>query len=321
MSRWRSRWRLMRLLLLAALAALPLPAGAAYPEQDITLVIPSVVGGGFDSIARALMPAMERHLPAHVNLIPQNVPTLGGGRSASIVYRAKPDGYTIGLFNIPGMLVVQQQGEVSYDLTKISWIGSMGHDVYGIGVSSKSSVKSLAELRALGKPVRFTAAGPASTAYSATLIAAEMLGIKVEMIAGYKGSIEYVQAVVNGEGDAVVSVMPTLIRLQHEGKMRLLATLEEHSPQPGVPDATTLRLPDLAKITLQRLLGGPPGLPADIVNTLADALAKAMQDPEVVAWARQSEIPLAITTPAQAARVLHEQIDFFERWKKYLKPS
>jgi hypothetical protein len=32
----------MRLLLLAALAALPLPAAAAYPEQDITLVIPSV---------------------------------------------------------------------------------------------------------------------------------------------------------------------------------------------------------------------------------------------------------------------------------------
>ena len=61
--------------------------------------------------------------------------------------------------------------------------------------------------------------------------------------------------------------------------------------------------------------------PADVVKTLADALTKALQDPEVVAWARQADIPLPIVTPAQADRVLHEQIDFFERWKKYLKPS
>src|SRR5690242_16292636 len=121
MSRWRSRWRFLRLLPLAACFALAQPAAAAYPEQDITLIIPSVVGGGFDTIARALMPAFERALPNRVSIVPQNVPTLGGGRSASIVYRAKPDGYTIGLFNVPGMLVVQQQGDVSYDLTKITW--------------------------------------------------------------------------------------------------------------------------------------------------------------------------------------------------------
>jgi tripartite-type tricarboxylate transporter receptor subunit TctC len=321
MSGGRSCRRLLLLLPLAAFAAFPLPAAAAYPEQDITLVIPSVAGGGFDSYARAIAPAMERYLPTRVSIIPQNVPTLGGGRSASMVYRAKPDGYVIGMFNVPGMLVVQQQGEVSYDLTKVAWIGSMGHDVYGIGVSSKSPMKSLADLKSFGKPVRFTAAGPASTAYSATLIAAELLGVKTEMIAGYKGSIEYVQAVVNGEGDAVVAVMPTLTRLQREGKMRVLASLEERSSLPGLPDATTLRLPDLAKITLERLVGGPPGLPPAIVKILADALEKAMKDPEVVQWARRSDVPLASETPAQAERVLHEQIDFFERWKKFLKPG
>ena len=321
MSGWRPCRRLLLLLLLAVLAAVARPAAAAYPEQDITLVIPSVAGGGFDAYARAITPAMERYLPNHVNIIPQNVPTLGGGRSASIVYRAKPDGYTIGMFNIPGMLVVQQQGEVSYDLTKIAWIGSMGHDVYGIGVSARSPLKSVAELRASAKPVRFTAAGPASTAYSATYIAAELLGIKVEMISGYKGSSEYVQAVINGEGDAVVTVLPTLARLQHEGRMRVLASFEERSSLPGVPDATTLRQPELAKITLERLIGGPPGLPSDIVKVLADALQKALKDPEVVAWARKFEVPLLIETPAEATRVLHEQVDFFERWKKFLKPG
>src|SRR5581483_10620298 len=144
---------------------------------------------------------------------------------------------------------------------------------------------------------------------------------KAEMIAGYKGSIEYVQAVVNGEGDAVVAVLPTLVRLQREGKMRIIASLAERSPVAGIPDAATLRLPDLAKITLERLVGGPPGLPPAIVETLAGALTKAMKDPDVVAWAREADVPLAAETPAEATRVLHEQIDFFERWKKYLKPG
>ena len=166
MSVWRFRWQLLLRLSLAAtaIAAFSPAARAAYPEQDITLVIPSVVGGGFDTYARAIIPAMMRNLPNRAAIIPQNVPTLGGGRSASIVYRAKPDGYTIGMFNIPGMLVVQQQGEVSYDLTKIAWIGSMGHDVYGLGVSAKSPFKSVADLKSAAKPIRFTAAGPASTA-------------------------------------------------------------------------------------------------------------------------------------------------------------
>jgi len=62
-------------------------------------------------------------------------------------------------------------------------------------------------------------------------------------------------------------------------------------------------------------------MPTGIVKILADALDKAMKDPEVVQWARRSDVPLASETPAQAERVLHEQIDFFERWKKFLKPG
>jgi tripartite-type tricarboxylate transporter receptor subunit TctC len=325
MSGWRSPWR--KLLIIAIGAVLTLfggpyrPAIASYPEQDITIVIPSVVGGGFDSYARAITPVMMRYLPNKVNIVPQNVPTLGGGRGASIVYRAKPDGYTIGMFNSPGMLVVQQQGEVSYDLTKISWIGSMGRDVYGIAAGAKSGFKSIADLKAATRSVRFTGAGSASTAYSATLIAAELLGLKPEMISGYKGSGEYIQAVVNGEGDAVVAVLPTLVRLQREGKLRVLATLEQHSSLPGIPDATLLKQPELAKITLERLLGGPPGTEPSIIKILGDALDKALRDPELIEWARHSDVPIAIETPAQTERVLHEQIDFFERWKKYLKPG
>jgi tripartite-type tricarboxylate transporter receptor subunit TctC len=90
---------------------------------------------------------------------------------------------------------------------------------------------------------------------------------------------------------------------------------------PGIPDATVLKQPELGKITLERLVGGPPGMDAAITRILATALDKALRDPEVVEWAHKAEVPIVNETPAEAERVLHEQIDFFERWKKYLKPG
>jgi tripartite-type tricarboxylate transporter receptor subunit TctC len=103
--------------------------------------------------------------------------------------------------------------------------------------------------------------------------------------------------------------------------MRALASLEAHSSIAGVPDATVLKQPDLARITLERLLGAPPGTDPSIIAILAGALDKALRDPEVVDWARKSNVPITIETPDQTAQVLHEQVEFFDRWKKYLKPG
>ncbi|HXQ51122.1 MAG TPA: tripartite tricarboxylate transporter substrate-binding protein [Stellaceae bacterium] len=295
----------------------------AFPEKDITFIIPYSAGGGFDNYVRAIAPAMEKYLPHKVNVIPTNVAAGGGTRGTNQLYRAKPDGFTIAIFNIPGMFVLQERGGAEYDLAKVTWLGSIGRDHYGIGVGASSPLKSVADLKALSatRPVKFTTTGPEATAYAATLIATDLLGIKSQLIGGYKGSNDYVVAAIRGDGDAVITALPLLRRMQAGGELRILADFEPHSTVPGAADAASLGQPELAEIVLERLIGAPPGLPPDIAAVLSDALAKAVADPATVAWGKASDSELAWAPPERAARILAEQAAFFQKWKKYLAPG
>src|SRR5579871_4003867 len=222
-------------------------AAAAFPAKPINFIIPYAPGGGFDVYVRLIGPVMENHLPNKVSIVPVNIAAGGGSRGVAQLYRSKPDGYTIGILNIPGMFILQQQqGTGAYDLSKFSWIGTMGEgERYAISVGAKSPLKSFADLKALSakRPVKFSVTGPEGTAYAATMIGTQLLGIRTQLISGYKGSVDYVVAAIRGDSDAVIAAIPTTMRFARGGQVRVLASFETHSSIPGIPDATTLGQP------------------------------------------------------------------------------
>lgn len=307
---------------LGVLAAAPAMA-ADFPAKNIEFVIPVSPGGGFDTYVRAVSPIMEKHLPQSVNVVPTNIPAAGGARGAAQVFRAKPDGYTIGIFNIPGILVPQLRGDssVQYDLTKLTWLGSFGADEYGVGVPTASTYKTVADLKALGRPIKFTASGPSSTAYSTTMIATDMLGIPREMISGYKGSNDYVLAVIRGDGDAVIGPLPLLKKFAESGELRIIGTFEEKSSVPGAQNASEMGRPELAKLSLQRLVAGPPDLPTDIAKTLSDSLVASMNDPDMVKWSKESGIDIEPGDAGAAKNSIQAQFDFYKQYTQYLGPA
>ena len=158
---------------------------------------------------------MEKYLPNKVNVVPLNVPAGGGAKGVSQLYRARPDGYTVGILNIPGLFILQARGG-GYDLNKFTWLAGLGRDPYALAVPWNSPIKSVADLQALSatRPVKFTTTGPDGTAYGVTMIATELLGIRLQLITGYKGSSEYVAAAVRGDGDAVITNLPLLASLR-----------------------------------------------------------------------------------------------------------
>src|SRR5580692_8964220 len=96
-------------------------AAAAFPNKNIQFVIPYAPGGGFDVYVRVIAPVMEKYLPNKVTIVPINVAAGAGSRGVTQLYRSKPDGYTVGILNIPGMFILQQQqGAGAYDLSKFS---------------------------------------------------------------------------------------------------------------------------------------------------------------------------------------------------------
>jgi tripartite-type tricarboxylate transporter receptor subunit TctC len=295
---------------------------AGFPERDITFIIPNQVGGGFDAYVRAIAPAMEKYLPNKVNIVPLNVPAGGGAKGVSQLYRARPDGYTIGILNIPGLFILQARGG-GYDLNKFTWLAGLGRDPYALAVPWNSPIKSVADLQALSKtrPVKFTTTGPDGTAYGVTMIATELLGIKLQLITGYKGSSEYVAAAVRGDGDAVITNLPILERFEAGQSLRLLASFTTDGTRPDVPNATALGLPQLADISVERMVAAPPNLPADIKKILVEALDKAVNDPAVAALSEKSGMGLALQSPDEVAADVHAQANFFDKWRKYLVPN
>jgi tripartite-type tricarboxylate transporter receptor subunit TctC len=306
-----------------ALSAAPAPAGAAgFPEHDITFIIPNQVGGGFDAYVRAISPAMEKYLPNKVNVVPLNVPAGGGAKGVSQLYRARPDGYTIGILNIPGLFILQERGG-GYDLNRFTWLAGLGKDPYGLAVPWNSPIKSVADLQALSKtrPVKFTTTGPDGTAYGVTLIATELLGIRLQLITGYRGSSEYVAAAVRGDGDAVITNLPLLARFEASKSLRLIATFTTGGARHEIPDAAALGEPQLADLLVERMVGAPPNLPPDIKKVLVEAIDKAVNDPTVVSLTEAAGIGLALQSPDEVAADVHSQANFFTKWKKYLAPN
>jgi len=299
------------------------PAGAAgFPERDITFIIPNQVGGGFDAYVRAISPALEKYLPNKVNVLPLNIPAGGGAKGVSQLYRARPDGYTIGILNIPGLFILQERGG-GYDLNKFTWLAGLGRDSYGLAVAWNSPVKTVDDLRALSKtrPVKFTATGPDGTAYGVTLIASELLGIKIQLITGYKGSSEYVAAAVRGDGDAVITNLPILSRFEASQSLRIIATFTTDGTRPDLPNATALGEPQLGDLTVERMVAAPPNLPAETKKILVDSLDKAINDPAVVSMSEKTGMGLKLQLPDEVAADIRSQSSFFTKWRKYLLPN
>src|SRR5215510_1971459 len=310
----------------AVLAARSVRAAAAnYPAKNIQFVIPYAPGGGFDIYVRLVIPVMEKYLPRKVSIVPLNVASGGGSRGVSQAYRARPDGYTITILNIPGMFILQdQQGTAAYDLDRFTWIGAMGEgEKYFISVGANSPLKTFDDLKRLSaqRPIKLSVTGPEGTAYMASVVGAQLMGLRRQLITGYRGSADYVVAAVRGDSDAVVAALPTTMRFRRGGQLRPLASFETKSSIPGLPDATSLGKPELDLIRVERLVAAPPGTPPAAINILSAAVAPALMDPVVTKWAAENDVVMKPHTPQEAIATLNEQRAFYEKWKPTLRPS
>lgn len=263
--------------LAVTLGALALSTGAAlaeWPEKPITFVVPYSPGGGFDAYARAVAPGMEEILGTEVVI--ENIPGAGGQQGANTVYRADPDGYTIGIFNVPGLTVPQLLDQSSgYDLTKISWIGNIATSKYAMAVQADSEFQTLDDLCGMGKPFKHSDTGPASTSSVTALIAMSLIDCPITNVTGYKGSSDTIIGLMRGEVDATIKPLAGLQKYVDSGDLRFLMTFEDERSLPDVPTSTELGYPDFAKFDLRRIVGAPPGLPDDIRDKLSEALLAA----------------------------------------------
>lgn len=313
--------RLFAAALACAAASLSGAVPAAdFPQKNIEFIIPFGPGGGFDRTVRAIAPFMEKQYGGKISVLPRNVPGAGGKKGMATLYRAKPDGYTISIANIPGAAIPALTGEkVEYDIDKLTWIARLATEEYVLAVATKSPIRSIADLRKLGRPVKMPSTDFGSTAYAGMAIFGEMLKFPIQHLTGYKGTNDYIVAVVRGDGDATTGPVSTMQKFIESGDMRGLFTTEEKSTVKGVQTIAELGHPELTGLGVDRFVVGPPGLPAEITRALSDAMAKAVKDPELQAIAEKSNQPFSFLAADKAKANADRSLALYGKYKEAIQ--
>lgn len=294
-------------------------AGAAFPEKDITFIIPYGPGGGFDTYVRKVSPVLAKHLGGKVNVIPKNVAGAGGRKALNVLYRAKPDGYNIAVFNMPGMLLDKILGKkTAYDIENFTWLGRIAQSKYVLSVGKKSPYQDIKALQK-AKGLKYAVTSTASGSYVAGKIMAKAMDMDVKFLTGYKGSAKISLSMVRGDTHLSLFNTRSYAKWAKGGDIKAVMSLEPKSPFPGVPTARELGYPKLEALTIERVVGTTPGVSKDIQKTLSDALHKTLNDPEIQAWHKKTGRPIDPLKAEETEKLLADRAKFLEGYKDILK--
>jgi tripartite-type tricarboxylate transporter receptor subunit TctC len=289
-----------------------------FPSKDITFVIPVTPGGGFDTYSRIFAQHLPKHLPNKVNVIVKNVP--GGEWNIGIgeINRAKPDGHTIGIFNIPGNVINQIMGTAEFDLTKMTWIGKMSEVVYIGAASQKSGIKTFDDLINSKKKLKVGVVGLGSSAGLGSLLAFEQLGLKADYIT-HEGSTEAIMAAVRGDVDYVQYPYPTMKKFIIDSDQ--LTPIITYNPKrygelKDIPTIVEKGKPEILDVVkMDYLIGGTPGIPDDVTKILRDAFQATMKDPEFVAGMEKAKQPVIPDSAEESLKIVESSLKIFAKYK------
>ncbi len=275
-----------------------------YKGKAVNLIVPFSPGGGFDQYPRLAQPALEAAMPGTAVVV-QNVTGAGGIVGSNQIYRATPDGLTIGIGNIGGLAFAAATGAegVQYDLGKYTWFGRVYAEPRAVVVNSKGNLKTVADLKKLGRTVLAGATGVGSDDYYVTLLLMKGLGIPVKMATGYTSQPEVNLGVLRGEIDMAVSSLGGVRSSVDGGDLTIMlfvadAPVKDFEKVALAKDqgltGENLTLVDSAYrvLELERSFIGPPGIPADRVDFLRAAFNKVFTDPATLEILTKAKRPV-----------------------------
>jgi tripartite-type tricarboxylate transporter receptor subunit TctC len=255
-----------------------------YPAQPIQVLVANGPGSASDVGTRVVLSKMALSLGQPAVII--NRPGAGGGLAAQAIAKAAPDGYTLLMATDGTYTAIPLTNKtLGYDLNSATTIGAIAEIHSTLLVSATLNVKTLDEFVALAK------AKPGQLNYSTFEKGSasqlwldwffRRMGLELQHIP-YKSGPELVTAVATGDAAVTTSSLPSSQGYIDAGKLIpvMLTSPSLKSRFPNLPVVSDI-IPDPIEPNTTMVLFGPPGLPAEILNTLSRELLKAQASPDV----------------------------------------
>jgi len=220
---------------LAALAHAESPV-EFYKGKNIDFTLNDRAGGDAEMLARLMGPYIKEY--AGATAIYTNRRGAGGSDGYVHVYKAKPDGLTMGVATLLPMILnrVTENPGAKYEPEKYGWIGSFLRVRNVFVVAANGPYKTVADLKAAKKLI-FGATSPQGNLALSTMSCIELLDLDAKVITGTKGAGRMAQVVMSGEVAATCVPMQLALKGIKDGHYRALFTLarERFDQMPDVP--------------------------------------------------------------------------------------
>jgi tripartite-type tricarboxylate transporter receptor subunit TctC len=318
---------LKRLVCIAALglfAALPDANAQGYPLRPITVVVPFPAGGPSDVVARIVTEEMGKILGQ--SIVIENVGGAGGTIGSARVAAANPDGYTL-LAGSMGSHVAAPvlTPNVKYDSERdFEPIGFTAHAPAVIVANKDFPARDLREfvayLKKKGDGVKQAHGGIGSSSHMACLLFASAAGVRPSLVA-YRGTAPALNDLIGGHVDffceQAVSVAPQIAA----GTIKAygISSNERLAVLPKVPAAKEAGIN--YQMSIWAGIFAPKGTSKDIIDKLAAALDKALDNPVV----QQRLADLGGSLPSKEERTPAKFDGFVKaeiaRWSPILKAA
>ncbi len=261
-------------------------AEGAYPDHQITMVVPFAAGGPSDVIARIVGEGMSKVLKQ--SIIIENIGGAGGTTGSARVASAKPDGYTL-LSGSMGSHVAAPvlYSNLKYDSRTDFVPVSLTVDAPAVIVARKTMPAAnlkefIAYVKANAGKVSQGHGGVGASSHMACLLFNAEAGVKVNVVS-YRGSGPALNDVVAGQIDYLCEQTMGLAEQVKAGTVKAYAIA---APQrsPVLPNVPTAQEAGLGRYNLSiwSAVFAPKGTPAPVIATLNAAIEKALDDKSVV---------------------------------------
>jgi tripartite-type tricarboxylate transporter receptor subunit TctC len=308
-----------------------------YKNKQMTLMIGSGPGGGYDTLGRAVARHYGRQIPGNPSFIVQNMPGAGSITMARHIYTIAPkDGSVIGVGNnaMPTAPLLYPD-QAKFDSMRFSWIGGPSRDAMVVIVWHTAPAQTIDDLFKTELIVGGSGRGSAPVDYA--LMANEVLGTKFKLISGYNGTGAVDLAMERGEihGNAGLGWVSAKVRnaeLIAQGKAKIIAQygFKQHPDLPNVP---LFKVPDnaadrqllnilYARDESGRPFFGPPDIPRERLTALRAAFQAMLKDQAFVDETKKLDLVIEPVSgeelDALAKKLSETSPDAAERARKIL---
>jgi len=280
------------------------PSWAAWPDdKPIEIVVGFAAGGPTDVMARKLAQVMQKRLGPKVTFVIANKPGASGEIALGYLAHATPNGYTIGVVNVPSYLFLPMTKKAQYQTSDFKLIARVVDDPTIMVVKSDSKLAGLPDvIKALKEKPGSLTFGHNGTGTNGHLAIKQIDEVaKVEMNGiPYKGNAAQRTDLLGGHLDVAILSAGDVPEL-HGGEVSDIKAIVQLTKVrsralPNVPTAQEVGVPAL--MSSERGFAAPRDVPIAIVKRLQEVIAASLTDPEFLA-ASPGDVPVLAYMPGE----------------------